>query len=114
MSVRKLAHYLLFASGGFVIYLILAIVFKVKHKILISIFLGMLLACADEYHQLYSLNRGPRMFDVIIDTTGVISGVIFASIINGIIRKIYKNFEKGKKIYEKLQKNNRGKDCQSS
>lgn len=102
---------MLFASGGFVICLVLEVVFKVKYKIVISIFLGMLLACLDEYHQLYSLNRGPRAFDVFIDTAGVITGVICSAIITNIIKKCYNKIKKGINVYEKLQKNNRGKNC---
>lgn len=107
MLVRKLAHYALFASGGFVIYLILDITINSKHTFLISIFVGMLLACIDEYHQLYSLNRGPQLFDVGIDSLGIISGVIFAVICVKIIKK-------GEKIYDKFKRNNRRKNCKSS
>ncbi len=67
IPVRKFAHYLLFASGGLVIYLILEC-FCIKHRLIIAIFLGLLFACADEFHQLYSLNRGPGFLDVVIDT----------------------------------------------
>lgn len=110
LSVRKFAHYLLFALGGFVIYLILAWYSKRKHKILLAIFYGTMLAIFDEFHQLYSSNRGPQLFDVGIDTAGVISGVIVAVIINQLIEKI----SKGEKIYDKFQKNNSGKDSKDS
>lgn len=112
-QVRKLAHYVLFACGGIVIYLILE-TFNVKHKILIAIFLGMLFACANEIHQHYSVNRGPQIIDVIIDTLGVVSGVMASHIITKFIKKIYKKFEKGKKIYDKFQENNRRKNCKSN
>lgn len=76
-SVRKLAHYGLFLMGGFILYSLLNC-FGVSNQGLIAIFLGMLLACADEFHQFYSLNRGPRWLDVGLDTAGVITGVILA------------------------------------
>lgn len=113
LQVRKLAHYGLFAFGGMLIYLILE-VFNIKYKILISIFVGMLFACIDEYHQLYSVSRGPQIIDVVIDTFGVISGVIVAWGSVKCIKKIYKKFEKGKKVYDKFQKNNSRKNCKSS
>lgn len=77
---------------------------------LIAIFFGMLFACFDELHQLYSFNRGPGLFDVGLDTLGVISGVIFAVLCT----KIINQFKKGKKIYDKFQKSNRRKDCKSN
>lgn len=85
--MRKLAHYVLFALGGFVIYWGLELCFDTKHKVLISIFCGMLMACIDEFHQLYSSNRGPRISDVALDTLGVVSGVLAAKIIVEIIKK---------------------------
>lgn len=92
---------MLFASGGFVIYLILEC-FDIKHKMIIAIFLGMLMACADEFHQLYSSNRGPKLFDVCIDTMGVITGVIIATISCMIIKKIYNKLENRRKVHGKF------------
>lgn len=74
----------------------------------------MLLACTDEFHQLYSLNRGPRLFDVIVDTLGVISGVIFTFIFIKIIEGIYKKYRKEKNLYDQFKTNNRGKNCKNS
>ena len=65
----------------------------------------MLLACADEFHQLYSLNRTPRLFDVAVDTLGVISGVVFAVILVKIINKIYNKCRKENNLDDKLQTN---------
>lgn len=97
-----MAHFALFAVGGFIIYLILEIGFDVKNKILISIFCGILFACVDEFHQLYSLNRGPKLFDVGIDTIGVVSGVIVANISSKICRKIYSKLKKENELYGKF------------
>lgn len=113
LSVRKLAHYFLFALGGVLIYWILEC-FNIPYKVLLAIFLGMLLACADEFHQMYSLNRGPGVFDVVIDTLGIISGVLFGVLSAKIITKIDYKLKKGKKVYDKFQKNNRRKNCKSS
>lgn len=62
----------------------------------------MLLACLDEFHQLYSLNRSPRLFDVGVDTAGVITGVLLGVISVKIIIVLINNIEKGKKVYDKL------------
>lgn len=89
LLVRKFAHFALFASGGALIYLLIQ-TFGWKNKILISIFLGMLLACGDEYHQLYSQNRGSSFLDVGIDTFGVIFGVLVTFFVVQWIRFFHK------------------------
>ena len=109
LSVRKLAHYLLFAVGGMILYLILNC-FKITHKTVMAIFFGMLLACLDEFHQLYSLNRGPGLLDVGLDSLGVISGVIFVVLCTKGINQL----KKGKKRYDQFQKNNSRQNCKSS
>lgn len=108
MSVRKFAHYGLFAIGGVIIYGMLHHV-QIKHNILIAIFLGLLLACIDEIHQFFSANRGPRLFDVGLDSLGVVSGVLLAHFCT----KIMNQFKKGKKFYDKLQKNHCRENCKS-
>lgn len=113
LYVRKLAHFALFATGGFLIYT-LANSFAFKNKALISIFMGMLLACLDEFHQLYSFNRGPSFFDVGIDSAGVICGVTIAFILFEFAQKIGKKYREVKKGYDKLQRNHRRKNCKSS
>lgn len=110
IPVRKLAHYLLFALGGFIIYFMLEC-FSVKHRLIMAIFLGLLFACADEFHQLYSLNRGPGFLDVAIDTFGVITGVILAFINVKFGKKIYHKWEKRKERYDSFQRNNSRKNC---
>lgn len=108
-----MAHFALFTFGGLVIYLSLNS-FGNKYKTLEAVFFGMLMACLDEFHQLYSLNRSPRLFDVVIDTVGVITGVILGVIGVKILIKIFEKIEKGKKVYDKLQNDNSRKNCKSS
>ncbi len=113
LYVRKSAHFVLFAVGGFVIYLISECYMKLKNKFLFSIFLGMLIACFDEFHQLYSVSRGPSFFDVKLDTFGVICGVFVAFITINIGRKIHKKYKGVKQVYDKLQTNYSKKNCKS-
>lgn len=87
---------------------------KTKYKILISIFCGMLMACLDEFHQLYSRNRGPKLSDVGIDTMGIISGVILAFLTIKVIYKIYNQYKRGKRSYDKFQRNCRRENCKSN
>ncbi len=109
LSIRKLAHYVLFATGGMILYVALHY-FEVKHDLLIPIFLGMLLACLDEWHQFYSSNRGPGLLDVGLDSLGVISGVLVTAVLTKLINRL----KKGEKIYDKFQKKNCTKNCKSS
>lgn len=94
VPVRKMAHYGLFLCGGFIIYLLIIYGFRIKRNAqLIAIFFGMLLACSDEFHQLYSANRTPKMLDVGIDTAGVITGVIIATIFGYILNLRFSNWK---------------------
>ena len=89
VKVRKLAHYGLFLCGGFILYLLITYVFSIeKYKRIITVLCGFLLACSDEFHQLYSAGRTPQIRDVKIDTAGVITGVILATIMVKIIEMI--------------------------
>lgn len=83
---------------------------KRKHKILLAIFYGIILAFLDEFHQLYSAHRGPQLLDVGIDSVGIISGVIMAVIVNQFIEKM----DKGEREYDKFQKNNCKKNSKNS
>ena len=73
--VRKVAH--------FTEYLILGILVinacrynGVKDMIKLSILICILYACTDEIHQLFIPDRAGRIFDVLIDTLGSLTGII--------------------------------------
>lgn len=77
VPVRKLAHFVLFFCGGIIILVMFKYGIELKNNlVLCSISLGLLIACSDEFHQLYSLNRTPQLFDVFIDLLGVVAGVL--------------------------------------
>lgn len=72
--VRKMAH--------FTEYLILGILIinackynSVKDMIKLSILICILYASLDEIHQLFIQGRGGRLFDVLIDTLGSLTGI---------------------------------------
>lgn len=89
VPVRKLAHYGLFLCGGFLIYILINIGFEINNNAsLTAIFLGLLLACIDEFHQIFSANRTPQLLDVGIDTIGVISGVMIAIFLISLVKKV--------------------------
>lgn len=76
LLIRKLAHYTVYAIGGFLIMnYMFTINKKCKYQILYSIYLGGFYAITDEIHQLFVPGRSGRILDVLIDTAGVITGI---------------------------------------
>ena len=79
--VRKLAHFSEYAIGGVLMYLeVNTYEFKKKNKLLIASGLGIWYAALDEVHQLFVFARHGSIFDVLIDSFGVIVGVLITSI----------------------------------
>lgn len=75
--IRKLAHYTIYTIGGFLIMNYAYTTDKsLKEKILYSICFGGGYAITDELHQFFVPDRSARLFDVGIDTLGVITGVV--------------------------------------
>lgn len=46
--------------------------------IILSIYIGVLYAASDEWHQSFNMNRIPLVADVMVDSIGVISGSLAA------------------------------------
>ncbi len=87
--VRKLAHFSEYAVGG-ILFLGFFETFKIsaKKKIIFASIVGILYAITDEIHQLFVPGRSGAIFDVGIDTLGVIVGVILLKIVLVICKKI--------------------------
>lgn len=86
--IRKLAHYTIYTIGGIVIYHYANTTDKGKKtKILGSIAFGACYAITDEIHQYFVPGRSARLFDVGIDTLGVITGVFIYLVIIYSIQK---------------------------
>lgn len=82
LFIRKLAHFTIYAIGGFLIMNYAYTVDKtMKQKILYSICFGGAYAITDELHQFFVPGRSGRIFDVGIDTLGVITGVFMYVVI---------------------------------
>ena len=84
--IRKLAHYSIYTIGGI---LIINYVYTInknnKEKVLYSIAFGAGYAITDEIHQFFVSERSARIFDVGIDTLGVITGIAIYLVIRKII-----------------------------
>lgn len=75
-KVRKLAHFTLYAIGGFFV-VGFANTYKIedKKKLVYSISMGAFYACTDEFHQLFVEGRSGQFIDVVIDSLGTATGV---------------------------------------
>ena len=77
LIIRKLAHFTVYAIGGFLIMNYAYTTDKTrKSQMLYSIGFGGIYAILDELHQLFVPGRSGNVFDVGIDTAGVITGVL--------------------------------------
>lgn len=95
-AIRKLAHFSEYALLGFA--LILHIM-QLQKKIYVRLpglwawGVGTIYAASDEFHQGFVAGRGPSIRDVMIDSAGVIAGVLLLCVVlqrvskTGIIRK---------------------------
>ncbi len=100
--IRKLAHYTLYALVGFLM-MLLMVTYNLKQikRSGISFGVGLIYAISDEVHQSFVPGRGPMVQDVLLDSFGVISGIVLCMLIIAIISHIMKKLNKCKKIVEK-------------
>lgn len=89
---RKLAHFTIYTIGGFILYnLNNKYDNSKKRKIAFSFLLGLMYAITDEIHQYFVPGRSCRIFDVFVDSCGVITGILLYISMLKIIDKILKN-----------------------
>ena len=75
--LRKLAHFTEFATLGIWLFWLFSMLGK--HRSL-ALLCGTLAACMDETIQIFVPDRGPGLRDVIIDTCGVVAGMMLLQI----------------------------------
>ncbi len=73
--VRKLAHLTEFTILGGVLYVVLRRYIEYG-TVVKTIGVGIVIACLDEFIQLFSLGRSSQLSDVLIDTIGIIIGIL--------------------------------------
>lgn len=89
LIIRKLAHFTVYAIGGFLIMNYAYTTDKTrKYQVLYSIGFGGLYAITDEIHQLFVPGRTGRILDVGIDSLGVITGIFIYIILEKIINYV--------------------------
>ena len=77
--LRKTAHFIEFASLGMVL---LWIMILLRKHPLLALAGGFAAACIDETIQLFVPGRGPAFTDVLLDTSGVLAGVLILTLIH--------------------------------
>ncbi len=89
--IRKLAHFsLYFTVGVLTISLMSTYDLKNLKRIGISLGISALYAMTDEFHQLFIPNRSASIFDVLIDSSGALTGILITLLIINIVKKIIK------------------------
>ena len=90
--VRKLAHLTEFTILGSVLYTILRR-YITYGTVIKTIGLGMLIASLDEFIQLFSPGRSSQFSDILIDTVGVVIGILVVKLVYymGDKRSTFKN-----------------------
>lgn len=84
--VRKNAHYFLYMVGGVVLSVFFCLNFS-KNTMIYSLITGILYAITDEFHQLFVPGRTSSYKDVLIDSFGIISGIVLFLILKYIFNK---------------------------
>ena len=99
--IRKLAHFTIYTILGLLLMsLTETFDFTNKKRLLLSVLIGFIYACLDEFHQSFTAGRTPLITDVFIDTLGVIVG----SLIVLICVKIIQN-KRNKKLKKEIKTN---------
>lgn len=91
--IRKTAHFTIYMLTGFLIMCFLSTYnLNVNKRIIITIFLGVIYAIFDELHQgIVGGGRTPRVFDVFIDSLGVLTGSVVSLFVINLKSKIFPN-----------------------
>lgn len=89
--VRKFAHYTIYTIGGVLIMNYAYTTDKTKKQQTFgSLLFGVFYAATDEVHQYFVPGRSARVFDVGIDTLGVITGIGIYLLVACVVRKMKK------------------------
>ena len=85
--IRKIAHFCIYAVLGALV--VLTSLYKNRTLLchgLVALLFGVAYAASDEIHQYFVPGRGPRITDVILDSFGVLCGILFILFVIGIDR----------------------------
>ena len=90
--LRKLAHFSEFAALGLGFTWLWGMLCEKKlPSLALPLLCGFCAAAIDETIQIFSPDRGPSVKDVLIDTAGVVTGIVFLSLVHMLFARIRKN-----------------------
>lgn len=109
--VRKLAHFCIYAVLGTLSFLTLVSYTSMPFvlRCLSSLLISAVYSLSDEYHQTFVNGRSGELRDVLIDSAGALTGILFCAIIYGLIihirkkRKLKMNKRKYMELSQDLQ-----------
>ena len=86
--IRKLAHFSIYTVVGILLMSFIS-TYKLKEgiRIIVSLVIGIIYAASDEIHQSFIPGRGPQVTDVMIDTMGVLLGILLVMLVIKIYKK---------------------------
>ena len=90
--IRKIAHFSIYTAVGLLLMALLSTFeMKEKNRTIISLIIGIIYASSDEIHQSFVPERSPMITDVMIDTMGVMLGILIIMLGKEIIKKYKKD-----------------------
>lgn len=102
-KVRKAAHFCIYTALGMLLMIIfITVKMDGKKRVIISLLIGVIYASSDEIHQIFVPGRGPQITDVIIDSSGVLVGIIIVLLFS----KVYKSIKDRKQNRQNIPKCN--------
>lgn len=90
--IRKMAHFSIYTVVGLLLMsLVSTYNIKEKNRLIITLTTGIIYASSDEIHQSFVPGRSPMITDIVIDTMGVILGILLIILGKKIIKKYREN-----------------------
>lgn len=103
IKIRKIAHLSIYTILGIILMAIFSTAkAKALNRLGASLIVGIILATSDEIHQCFVPGRGPLFTDVVIDSLGVLYGILVVMI----VQKIYVRIVAKKKRKLRITKKN--------
>lgn len=93
--IRKLAHFSIYTVVGILLMSFIS-TYNLKEgiRIIVSLVIGIIYAISDEIHQSFVPGRSPQITDVMIDTMGVLLGILLVMLCLNLFSKIKQRTKK--------------------
>ncbi len=94
--VRKLAHYFIYMIGGMLIINCLYVFGVRRYVSIYSSIIGIIYSITDETHQLFVNGRSGSIHDVLIDTIGILTGIVMFFLIQKMMNMLINSRQRRK------------------